>query len=105
MLTIAEHRVSGYEKVIEGCDPTVGLHCFIAIHSTALGPALGGLRIFPYPSPEDALQDVLRLAQGMTNKSAIAEIGLGGGKSVIIADPSKEKSAAMLMAFGKVIDS
>lgn len=105
MLTIKEVKVPGYEKVIEGIDPARGLHCFIAVHSTALGPSLGGTRIHNYGTPEEALEDVLRLAKAMTYKSAIAENGLGGGKSVIIADPSKGKSVELLHAFAEVVDS
>ena len=105
MLTIKEIFIPGYEKVIEAVDPARGLHCFIAIHSTALGPSLGGTRIHNYSSPDDALKDVLRLAKAMTYKSAIAKNGLGGGKSVIIADPSAGKSVELLHAFAEVVDS
>jgi leucine dehydrogenase len=105
MVEIKEHSVDGYEKVVEGIDKASGLHCFIAIHDTTLGPALGGTRIYPYSSTEEALTDVLRLAEGMTYKSAIAEIGLGGGKSVIIADPKKQKTPDLLRAFAEVVDS
>ncbi len=105
MLTIKEIIVPGYEKVIEGRDPARGLHCIIAVHDTRLGPSLGGTRIHPYSTPEDALKDVLRLAKAMTYKSAVAEDGLGGGKSVIIADPAKEKTPELLHAFAEVVDS
>src|SRR4030042_1099442 len=83
----------------------VGLKAIICIHSTALGPALGGTRIFPYQSEKDAVVDVLRLAKGMTYKAAAAELNLGGGKAVIIGDPSKDKNEVLLSAFGKCIDS
>lgn len=105
MLTIKELLIPGFKKVIEAHDSDVGLHCYIAIHNTDLGPALGGLRIFPYPSKEDALNDVLRLAKAMTYKAAIAECGLGGGKSVIIGDPRKIKSVPFLHSFAAVLDS
>ncbi|MEX1013455.1 MAG: amino acid dehydrogenase [Waddliaceae bacterium] len=105
MLTIKEHKISGYEKIIEGINPEANLHCFIAIHSTKLGPALGGTRIYPYSSKEAALKDVLRLSKGMTYKSAVVQIGLGGGKSVIIADPKTEKSHALLHAFAEVLNT
>lgn len=105
MLRIKEIKVPGYEKVIEGTDEARGLHCIIAIHNTTLGPSLGGTRIFPYSSPELALNDVLRLSKAMTYKSAVAEDGLGGGKSVIIADPHKGKSAELLHAYAEVVDS
>lgn len=104
MLTIKEIHVEGYKKVIEATDPDTGLHCFIAIHDCTLGPSLGGMRIRNYNSPQDALHDALRLAKAMTYKSALAEDGLGGGKSVIIADP-KMKSRELLLSFGKAIDS
>ncbi len=97
--------VDGYEQVIEVKEKKVGLHAIIAIHNTALGPALGGTRIFPYASREKALEDVLRLSKGMTYKSAVAEVGSGGGKSVIIADPKKDKTPELLMAFGEAVDA
>lgn len=104
MLTIKEIPIDGYKKVIEATDQETGLHCFIAIHSCILGPALGGMRIKPYTSPQEALNDALRLAKAMTYKSALAEDGLGGGKSVIIGDP-KNKTAALLHSFARVVDS
>lgn len=103
MLQIKEIKVPGYKRVIEAIDSAAGLHSFIAIHDTTLGPALGGARIYPYTSTKDALEDALRLAKGMTYKSALAELGLGGGKSVIIADPHKDKTDALLMAFGEAV--
>lgn len=105
MLTIKELNIPGYEKVIEGSDPKCGLHCFIAIHNCTLGPSLGGTRIHNYPSRDEALKDVLRLAKAMTYKSAVAQDGLGGGKSVIIADPHKDKTPELLYAFAEVVDS
>lgn len=104
MISIKDVAISGYQKVIEAVDPEAKLHCFIAIHDSTLGPALGGTRIYPYSTPNEALSDVLRLSKGMTYKSAIAENGLGGGKSVIIADPKRDKTEALFTAFGKVID-
>lgn len=105
MLRIKELSIPGFEKVVEGEDSARGLHCFIAIHSSLLGPSLGGTRIHQYSSPEEALQDVLRLARAMTYKSAVVEDGLGGGKSVIIADPGAEKTPELLHAFAEVVDS
>jgi leucine dehydrogenase len=96
--------VKGYEKVLKITDKTVGLTAVIAIHSTTLGPALGGIRIQPYPNFEAALEDALRLSKGMTYKSAVAEVGFGGGKSVIIADPKTEKTPELLMAFGAAVE-
>jgi leucine dehydrogenase len=95
--------VKGYEKVVKVTDKQAGLTAVIAIHNTALGPALGGTRIQQYATFEAALEDALRLARGMTYKSAIAEAGLGGGKSVIIADP-KKKTPEMLLAFGAAVE-
>lgn len=105
MLKIKEISVPGYKKVIEGTDPKTNLHCYIAIHDSTLGPALGGTRMYPYKKPEDALNDVLRLAKGMTYKSAVAEDGLGGGKSVIIGNPATDKNEKLLLSFGQVINS
>lgn len=99
-----EVPVEGFEQVLRVIEKKSGLHAYIAIHSSSLGPALGGTRIFPYASPAAALEDSLRLAKGMTYKAAIAGVGLGGGKSVIIADPKKEKTPELLLAFGKAID-
>jgi glutamate dehydrogenase/leucine dehydrogenase len=81
------------------------LRAIIAIHSTALGPALGGTRFYPYPSGAEALTDVLRLAKGMTYKSALAGLDLGGGKAVIIGDPSTTKTEALLRTYARFIDS
>jgi leucine dehydrogenase len=97
-------HVPGYEKVLRGRDPESGLHAIIAIHDTTLGPALGGMRMLPYPSEEEALFDVLRLAKGMTYKSAVAETGLGGGKSVVIGDPAR-KTPALFRAMGRFVES
>lgn len=95
--------VKGYERVVKVTDQRVGLTAVIAIHNTTLGPALGGTRIQPYPTFDAALEDALRLARGMTYKSAIAEAGFGGGKSVIIADP-KKKTPELLLAFGAAVE-
>ena len=95
----------GHEELLYGFDPVSGLKTIIAIHSTALGPALGGTRFYPYSTEEEALDDVLRLAKGMTLKSAAAGLDLGGGKAVIIGDPRTDKSEGMWRAFGRIIDS
>ena len=94
-----------HEQVIYCNDPSSGLKAIIAIHSTALGPALGGCRMYPYKNEEDALIDVLRLSKGMTYKASIANLNLGGGKAVIIADPKKDKSEVLLRSFGKFVNS
>jgi glutamate dehydrogenase/leucine dehydrogenase len=82
-----------------------GLRAIVAIHSTALGPSLGGARWRPYASTEDALFDVLRLSKGMSYKSAMAGLSLGGGKAVIIGDPSQMRSEALLTDYARFVDS
>ncbi len=104
-LKITELKVPGYQRVVRGIDESAGLHALIAVHDTTLGPALGGLRMWAYKSEEDAKFDVLRLAKGMTYKSAVAQTGLGGGKSVIIGDARKQKSPALFRAMGELINS
>jgi len=98
-------QTHGYEQVVFCHDRSTGLRSIIAIHSTRLGPALGGTRFHPYPSEADALVDVLRLAKGMTYKSAAAGLDLGGGKAVIIGDPRTDKCEALLRAYGRFVDS
>ena len=95
----------GHEQVLYGSDPESGLRAIIAIHDTALGPALGGTRFYPYDTEEDALIDVLRLSEGMTLKAAAAGLDLGGGKAVIIGDPKQIKGERLLRAFGRIVDS
>jgi leucine dehydrogenase len=85
-------------------EPEHGLKAIIAIHSTHLGPAAGGARFWHYDDPADALTDALRLSRGMSYKNAMAGLPLGGGKSVILAPPEREKSPALLAAFGKAVD-
>lgn len=104
MLKITELSIPGYESVIEFQDPEVKLHGFIAVHSTKLGPSLGGLRMVPYANREEALEDALRLSKAMSYKSALAETGLGGGKSVLIGNPHTDKSPALLQAFGDALN-
>ncbi len=104
-MQISEIQVDGYEKVVRCRDDNSGLHAIIAVHDTTLGPALGGMRMLPYASEDEALFDVLRLSRGMTFKSAVAETGLGGGKSVIIGDPKTQKSPELFHAMGKFVDS
>jgi leucine dehydrogenase len=95
----------GHEQVLYGYDKVSGLRAIIAIHSTALGPALGGTRFFPYQTEEEALEDVLRLSWGMTYKAAAAGLDLGGGKAVIMGDPRTDKSERLLRAYGRIVDS
>lgn len=104
-LKITDLPVEGYERVVRGIDTSSGLHALIAVHDTTLGPALGGLRMWPYGSEQEALFDVTRLARGMTFKSAVAHTGLGGGKAVILGDPAKVKSEALYLAMGRFIDA
>lgn len=96
---------TGHEQVVFCQDMQSGLHAIIAIYSTALGPALGGTRFYPYDSEDEALADVLNLAKGMAYKNAIAGLDLGGGKAVIIGDPSTVKSEALLRAYGRYVAS
>jgi valine dehydrogenase (NAD+) len=97
--------LSGHEQVLYGADADSGLRCIIAIHSTALGPALGGTRLFPYATEDQALVDVLRLSQAMTAKAASAGLDVGGGKAVILGDPKRDKTEALLRAYGRFIES
>lgn len=94
-----------YEKVVFCNDDDSGLLAIIAIHDTTLGPALGGVRMLPYPTEEAAFDDVLRLARGMTYKAAIAGVDLGGGKSVVIGNSRTGKTPALLRALGGFIDA
>jgi leucine dehydrogenase len=93
-----------FKKVVLCNDTDIGLRAVIAIHSTALGPATGGLRMWTYGTEEEAIMDALRLARGMTYKYAAAGVNLGGGKAVIIGDPNRDKSEALLRAMGRMID-
>lgn len=95
----------GHEQVVLCHDRSTGLKAIIAIHSTALGPALGGTRFHQYDSEEEALEDALRLSRGMSYKNALAGLDLGGGKAVIIGDPNKDKNEAMLRAYGRFVES
>jgi leucine dehydrogenase len=99
----AENR--DHESIHHFCDAKTGLKAIIAIHSTALGPAAGGVRKWHYSNEADATRDVLRLARGMTYKNAMAGLPLGGGKAVILADPDHPSSEAMFQAFGRCVNS
>lgn len=105
MVDVSEIKVDGWERVVRGVDRDAGLHGIVAVHDTTLGPALGGLRMWPYASEDEALKDVLRLSRGMTYKSAVAQTGLGGGKAVIIGNAATDKSAALFHAMGQLISS
>lgn len=105
MIVFDEVAKEGHEQIVFAFDQVSGLRAILAIHSTALGPALGGTRFFPYQSEEDALHDVLRLSKGMTYKAAAAGLDLGGGKAVIIGDPRTDKSERLFRAYGRFVDS
>ena len=94
---------SAHEQVTFCHDPVTGLRAIVAIWSTALGPALGGTRFHPYPSSAAALDDVLELSRAMAYKNALAGLAHGGGKAVIIGDPSTDKSAPLLRAYGRFV--
>jgi len=98
-------REYDYEQLVFCQDRASGLRAIICIHDTTLGPALGGVRMYPYEREEDAIIDVLRLARGMTYKAAVSGLNLGGGKAVIIGDPTKDKSEALFRAFGRYIET
>src|SRR4051812_18121938 len=102
---IAQMGVNDHEQVVFCNDNATGLKAIIAIHNTVLGPALGGTRMWHYNNEMEALTDVLRLSRGMTYKSSVAGLNLGGGKAVIIGDSKKIKNEALLRRFGKFIDS
>ena len=95
----------GHELVLFGHDAPTGLRAIISIHSTALGPAAGGCRMWPYATTTDAVADVLRLSRGMSYKNAMAGLPFGGGKAVIIGDPRTVKTPELLAAFGRLVDS
>jgi leucine dehydrogenase len=94
----------GFEQVAYCHDAATGLRAIVAIHSTALGPGLGGTRFYPYASEEDALIDVCRLAKGMTYKHAVCGNDLGGGKAVILGHPAELRSEALFRAFGRFVE-
>jgi valine dehydrogenase (NAD+) len=96
---------SEHEQVVFANDPATGLRAIVAIHSTALGPALGGTRFYPYASTADAVRDVLNLSRGMSYKAALAGLDLGGGKAVIIGDPATQKNEPLLRAYGRHVQS
>ncbi len=96
---------SGHEQVVFCHNKDAGLRAIIALHSTVLGPALGGVRMRPYPSSEAAINDALRLSRTMTYKNALAGLNVGGGKAVIIGDPKTDKSEVLFRAFGHFVES
>jgi valine dehydrogenase (NAD+) len=96
---------TGHEQVVYCQDRHTGLRAIIGIYSTALGPALGGTRFYPYATEEDALHDVLHLSRAMAYKNALAGLDLGGGKAVIWGDPAQLKSEGLLRAYGRFVES
>ena len=94
----------GHEELVHAYDAASGLRAIVALHNTALGPAFGGCRMYPYADEAQALTDVLRLSRGMTYKAAICELPYGGGKSVILADPRRDKTPELLRAMGRLIE-
>jgi leucine dehydrogenase len=94
-----------HEEIVFWSGKHSGLKAIVAIHSTVLGPALGGTRVWPYKTEEEAILDVLRLSEGMTYKASVAGLNLGGGKAVIIGDPAKDKSEALFRSFGRFVES
>ncbi|MFJ7151275.1 Leu/Phe/Val dehydrogenase [Streptomyces sp. NPDC100445] len=103
--TLFHSDQGGHEQVVLCQDRASGLKAVIAIHNTALGPALGGTRFYPYASEAEAVADALNLARGMSYKNAMAGLGHGGGKAVIIGDPERDKSEALLLAYGRMVAS
>src|ERR671933_1890342 len=99
---LSEYR---YEQLVFCHDKSTGLRAIIAIHDTTLGPALGGCRMWPYETEEEAVVDALRLARGMTYKAAASGLNLGGGKSVILGDPDNDKSEALFRSFGRYVET
>lgn len=105
-MSVFTHReFNGHEQVSFFHDEKTGLRAIIAVHNTNLGPALGGCRMWAYETDEQALKDVLRLSRGMTYKAAVADLPLGGGKSVIIGDARKNKTPEMIRAMGRAIET
>lgn len=105
MSVFSNSAYDDHELVVFGHDRASGLRAIIAVHNTSLGPAVGGCRMYPYGDDAEALRDALRLSRGMTYKSALANLPLGGGKSVVIGDPRKDKSPALMRAMGKFVHS
>ncbi|OGT97785.1 MAG: hypothetical protein A2298_03240 [Gammaproteobacteria bacterium RIFOXYB2_FULL_38_6] len=106
MSTVFKHpSFKKHEQIIYCHDEYSGLNAIIAIHNTQLGSALGGCRMYPYATEQEALNDVLRLSESMTYKSAIANLNFGGGKAVIIGDPRKISSETLFRTFGRFVNS
>ena len=105
-MSVFQHpEFDNHELVAYHHDPKSGLRAIIAVHSTALGKGLGGCRMWPYASEDEALTDVLRLSRGMTYKAALAGLPQGGGKSVILGDPRRDKTPEMMRAMGRFVET
>src|SRR5579859_6376593 len=102
-MKIREISVPGYERVLLGSDDAAGYQGIIAIHSTALGPAVGGTRYWGYKTEDDALTDTLRLARGMTYKNALAGLPFGGGKSIILRSGNAQDREQLFRAHGRMV--
>ena len=102
-MTFDSGEFDQHEQVVFGHDPQTGLRAMVAIHSTALGPSLGGCRMRPFASPDEMTADALRLSKAMSYKNALAGLPHGGGKAVIWADPAKDKSRELFLAMGRFI--
>ena len=105
MEILEQMEAEGHEQLVVVSDAGSGLKAIIAIHDTTLGPACGGTRIWPYKSEREAMWDALRLSRAMTYKSAAADLPLGGGKGVIIADSHTQKTEALVRAYGRFVDT
>lgn len=101
---LALMTTDGFEQVAYAYDQDTGLRAIVAIHSTVLGPGLGGTRFWPFATEEAALVDVCRLAKGMTYKHAAAGLDQGGGKAVIIGDPAQDRTDELILAYGRFVD-
>ena len=104
-MRVFDPAAGGHEQVVFVQDEPSGLRAIIAVYSTALGPALGGTRFHPYADEDAALVDVLRLSKAMAYKAACAGLDLGGGKAVILGDPTRDKSDALLRAYGRAVEA
>ena len=105
MPVLTHPEFDNHELVAYHFDPASGLRAIVAVHSTRLGKGLGGCRMWPYASEDEALTDVLRLSRGMTYKAALAGLPQGGGKSVILGDPRRDKTPEMMRAMGRFVDT
>lgn len=104
MAVFSQIDFADHEQVVFVSDDKSGLKAIIAVHNSNLGPALGGCRMWPYATEDEAIRDVLRLSRGMTYKSAMANLKLGGGKSVIIGNPRTQKTPELLAAFARALE-